>query len=125
MQPDGRGWLSVKREILTAAALAAATLAVCVCCFWLMNRPRTLIDEKNVLVTQQGHHVAVTDRVGGNLYLFRYQHTRKQETRESAEKRPYRAVDAPTLKIDVDADGRTLHITDAGENCFDVRRRLF
>lgn len=115
----------MKNEILTAFALSAVTLAVCVCCFWMMNRPRTLIDAPNLLVTQQGHHVAVTDRAGGNLYLFRYQHTRKQETRESAEKRPYRAVDAPTLKIDVDADGRTLHITDAGENCFDVRRRLF
>lgn len=125
MQPDERGWTSVRREILTAFALSAATLAVCVCCFWLVNRPRTLIDAPNLLVTQQGHHVAVTDRVGGNLYLFRYQHTRKQETRESTEKRPYRAVDAPTLKIDVDADGRTLHITDAGENCFDVRRSFF
>lgn len=125
MQPDERGSISVKREILTAAALAVAALAVCVCGFWLMNRPRTLIDAPNLLVTQQGHHVAVTDRVGGNLYLFRYRHTRKQETRENAEKQPYRAVDAPTLKIDVDADGRTLHITDAGENCFDVRRRLF
>lgn len=67
MQPDERGSISVKREILTAAALA-----VCVCGFWLMNRPRTLIDAPNLLVTQQGHHVAVTDRVGGNLYLFRY-----------------------------------------------------
>lgn len=63
----------MKNEILTAAALAVATLAVCVCSFWLMNRPRTLIDAPNLLVTQQGHHVAVTDRVGGNLYLFRYQ----------------------------------------------------
>lgn len=115
----------MKRELLTAAALSVATLAVCVCCFWMMNRPRTLIGEKNVLVTQQGHHVAVTDRVGGNLYLFRYQHTRKQETRENAEKRPYRAVDAPTLKIDVDADGKTLHIQDADGNIFDVERRIF
>lgn len=115
----------MKRELLTAAALSVATLAVCVCCFWMMNRPRTLIGEKNVLVTQQGHHVAVTDRVGGNLYLFRYQHTRKQETRENAEKRPYRAVDVPTLKIDVDADGRTLHIQDADGNYFDVKRSFF
>lgn len=69
MQPDERGWTSVRREILTAFALSAATLAVCVCCFWLVNRPRTLIDAPNLLVTQQGHHVAVTDRVGGNLYL--------------------------------------------------------
>lgn len=125
MQPDGREWISVKREILAAAALAVAALAVCVCCFWLMNRPRTLIDAPNLLVTQQGHHVAVTDRVGGNLYLFRHQHTRKQETRESAEKRHYRAVDVPTLKIDVDADGRTLHITDVAGNTFDVERRIF
>lgn len=94
----------MKNEILTAAALSVATLAVCVCCFWLVNRPRTLIDAPNLLVTQQGHHVAVTDRAGGNLYLFRYRHTRKQETAQSAEKRPYRAVDVPTLKIDVDAD---------------------
>lgn len=115
----------MKNEILTAAALAVATLAVCVCGLWLANRPRTLIDAENVLVTQQGHNVAVTDRVGGNLYLFRYQHTRKQETRESAEKRPYRAVDAPTLKIDVDADGRTLHIQDVAGNTFDVERRIF
>lgn len=62
----------MKNEILTAAALSVATLAVCVCCFWLVNRPRTLIDAPNLLVTQQGHHVAVTDRAGGNLYLFRY-----------------------------------------------------
>ena len=115
----------MKRELLTAVCLSVVALAV-VCCFWLwMNRPRTLIDEKNVLVTQQGHHVAVTDRVGGNLYLFRYQHTRKQETRENAEKRPYRAVDVPTLKIDVDADGRTLHIQDADGNYFDVKRSFF
>lgn len=115
----------MKNEILTAAALAVAALAVCVCCFWLMNRPRTLIDEENVLATQQGHHVAVTDRVGGNLYLFRYHHTRKQEDAQSAEKRPYRAVEAPTLKIDVDADGRTLHIQDTDGNTFDVERRIF
>lgn len=125
MQPGGRGSTSVRRELLTAFALAVAALAVCVCCIGLMNRPRTLIDEENVLVTQQGHHVAVTDRVGGNLYLFRYQHTRKQETRENAEKRPYRAVDAPTLKIDVDADGKTLYIQDADGNIFDVERRIF
>lgn len=115
----------MKNELLTAFALSAAALAVVCGCFLLMNRPRTLIDAENVLATQQGHHVAVTDRVGGNLYLFRYQHTRKRETRESAEKRPYRAVDAPTLKVDVDADGRTLHIQDAGGNTFDVERRIF
>lgn len=90
-----------------------------------MNRPRTLIDDENVLVTQQGHHVAVTDRAGGNFYLFRYHHTRKQEIRENAKKWPYRAVDVPTLKIDVDADGRTLHITDADGNFYDARRGLF
>lgn len=115
----------MKSEILTAAALAVAALAVCVCCFWLMNRPRTLIDEENVLVTQQGHFLTVTDRIGRNAYLFRYQHTRKQEAAQSAEKRPYRAVDVPTLKIDVDADGRTLHITDVAGNTFDVERRIF
>lgn len=114
----------MKSEILTAAALAVAALAVCVCCFWLMNRPRTLIDEENVLVTQQGHFLTVTDRIGRNAYLFRYQHTRKQEAAQSAEKRPYRAVDVPTLKIDVDADGRTLHITDVAGNTFDVERRI-
>lgn len=115
----------MKRELLTAVCLSVVAL-VAVCCFWLwMNRPRTLIDAPNLLVTQQGHFLTVTDRVGRNAYLFRYRHTKKQETRESAEKRPYRAVDAPTLKIDVDADGRTLHITDAGENCFDVRRSFF
>lgn len=90
-----------------------------------MNRPRTLIDEENVLVTQQGHHVAVTDRAGGNLYLFQYRHTRKQETAQSTEKRPYRAVDVPTLKIDVDADGRMLHIQDSDGNYFDVKRSFF
>lgn len=115
----------MKHELLTAAALAAATLAVCVCCFWLANRPRTLIDAENVLVTQQGHFLTVTDRAGRNAYLFRYQHTRKQEDDQSEEKRPYRAVDAPTLKIDVDADGKTLHIQDAGGNIFDVERRIF
>lgn len=115
----------MKNEILTAAALAVAALAVCFCCFWLANRPRTLIDERNVLVTQQGHFLTVTDRVGRNAYLFRYRHTKKQEIRENAEKRPYRAVDVPTLKIDVDADGKTLHITDADGNYFDIRRRLF
>ncbi len=125
MQPDGRGSTSVKRELLTAFALSAAALAVVCGCFWLMNRPRTLIDAENVLVTQQGHHVAVTDRVGRNAYLFRYHHARKQEDAQSAEKRPYRAVDAPTLKIDVDADGRTLHITDVAGNTFDVERRIF
>lgn len=115
----------MKNEILTAVCLSVVALIVFGCCFWLMNRPRTLIDEENLLVTQQGHHVAVTDRVGGNLYLFRYQHTRKQKAAQSTEKAPYRAVDVPTLKIDVDADGRTLHITDVAGNCFDVRRRLF
>lgn len=115
----------MKNEILTAAALAVAALAVCVCCFWLMNRPRTLIDAENVLVTQQGHFLTVTDRAGQNAYLFRYHHTRKRETRESAEKRPYRAVDAPTLKIDIDSDGKTLQITDADGNFYDARRGLF
>lgn len=115
----------MKHELLTAAALSVATLAVCVCCFWLMNRPRTLIDEKNVLATQQGHFLTVTDRAGQNAYLFRYRHTRKQEDAQSEEKRPYRAVDAPTLKIDVDADGKTLHIQDADGNIFDVERRIF
>ncbi len=115
----------MKRELLTAVCLSVAALAVCVCCFWLMNRPRTLIDAPNLLVTQQGHHVAVTDRAGRNAYLFRYQHTRKQEAAQSAEKRPYRAVDAPTLKIDVDSDGRTLHIQDADGNYFDVKRSFF
>lgn len=115
----------MKNEILSAAALAVAALAVCVCCFWLVNRPRTLIDAENVLVTQQGHFLTVTDRAGQNAYLFRYHHTRKQEAAQSAEKRPYRAVDAPTLKIDVDADGRTLHIQDTDGNTFDVERRIF
>lgn len=115
----------MKNEILTAVCLSVAALAVCVCGFWLMNRPRTLIDAPNVLVTQQGHHVTVTDRAGRNAYLFRYQHTRKQETRENAEKRPYRAVDVPTLKIDIGSDGRTLHIQDVAGNIYDARRRLF
>lgn len=115
----------MKREILTAFALSAATLAVCVCCFWLMNRPRTLIDVENVLVTQQGHFLTVTDRAGQNAYLFRYHHTRKREVAQSTEKRPYRAVDVPTLKIDVDADGRTLHIQDVAGNIYDVERRIF
>ena len=115
----------MKRELLTAVCLSVVALAVVCGCFWLMNRPRTLIDEENVLVTQQGHNVAVTDRTGRNAYLFRYHHTRKQGIRENAEKRPYRAVDAPTLKIDVDADGKTLHIQDVDGNYFDVRRRLF
>lgn len=115
----------MKREILTAAVLSVAALAVVCGCFWLMNRPRTLIDEENVLVTQQGHFLTVTDRAGRNAYLFRYKHTRKQETRENAEKRPYRAVDVPTLKIDVDADGKTLHIQDADGNYFDVKRSFF
>lgn len=115
----------MKRELLTAVCLSVVALIVCAGCFQLMNRPRTLIDEENVLVTQQGHNVAVTDRVGRNAYLFRYRHTRKQEDAQSEEKRPYRAVDAPTLKIDVDADGKTLHITDADGNIFDVERRIF
>lgn len=115
----------MKRELLTAFALSAATLAVCVCCFWLMNRTRTLIDAENVLVTQQGHFLTVTDRAGRNAYLFRYRHTRKQEDAQSTEKRPYRAVDVPTLKIDVDADGKTLHIQDADGNFYDARRGLF
>lgn len=115
----------MKNEILTAFALSVAALAVCVCCFWLANRPRTLIDAPNLLVTQQGHRVAVTDRAGRNVYLFRYRHTRKQGDDQSEEKRPYRAADAPTLKIDVDADGRTLHIQDADGNYFDVKRSFF
>lgn len=115
----------MKRELLAAVCLSVVALIVFGCGFWMMNRPRTLIDEENLLVTQQGHHVAVTDRVGGNLYLFRYQHTRKQKAAQSAKKRPYRAVDAPTLKIDIGADGRTLHIQDAAGNTFDVERRIF
>lgn len=90
-----------------------------------MNRPRTLIVEENVLVTQQGHFLTVTDRAGRNAYLFRYHHTRKREVAQSTEKRPYRAVDVPTLKIDVDADGRTLHIQDVAGNTYDVERRIF
>lgn len=112
MQPDERGSISVKREILTAAALAVAALAVCVCCFWLLNRPRTLIDAPNLLVTQQEHHVAVTDRVGGNLYLFRYQ------------KRPYRVTDTETIKIDIDSDGKTLILTDADGTVFTLRKKV-
>lgn len=114
----------MKNEILTAAALAVATLAVCFCCFWMMNRPRTLIDEENVLVTQQGHNVAVTDRVGGNLYLFRYQHTRKQEIQQNAEKRPYRVTDTETIKIDIDSDGKTLILTDADGTVFTLRKKV-
>lgn len=124
MQPGGRGSTSMKHEILTAFALSAATLAVCVCCFWMMNRPRTLIDEENLLVTQQGHFLAVTDRAGRNAYLFRYQHTRKQESRESEEKRPYRATDAETIKIDIGADGKTLIVTDADGTVFTVRKKV-
>lgn len=115
----------MKNEILTAAALAVAALAVCVCCSWLMNRPRTLIDGKNVLVTQQGHNVAVTDRVGGNLYLFRYQHTRKHETQQNAEKRPYRVTNTETIKIDIDSDGKTLILTDADGTVFTLRKKVF
>lgn len=114
----------MKRELLTAVCLSVVALAV-VCCFWLwMNRPRTLIDEKNVLVTQQGHHVAVTDRVGGNLYLFRYQHTRKQEIQQNAEKRPYRVTDTETIKIDIDSDGKTLILTDADGTVFTLRKKM-
>lgn len=115
----------MKHEILTAAALSVAALIVCVGCFWLMNRPQTLIDEENLLVAQQGHHVAVTDRVGRNAYLFRYQHTRKQESRESAEKQPYRVTDTATIKIDIDSDGKTLIVTDADGTVFTVRKRVF
>ena len=115
----------MKNEILTAFALSAVTLAVCVCCFWMMNRPRTLIDERNVLVTQQGHFLTVTDRAGQNAHLFRYRHTRKQEADQSAEKQTYRAVDVPTLKIDVDVDGKTLHITDADGTVFIARKKVF
>lgn len=113
----------MKNEILTAAALAVAALAVCVCGFWLMNRPRTLIDAPNLLVTQQGHHVAVTDRAGGNLYLFRYQHTRKQEIQQNVEKRPYRVTDTETIKIDIDSDGKTLILTDADATVFTLRKK--
>ncbi len=115
----------MKHELLTAAALAAATLAVCVCCFWLMNRPRTLIDEENVLVTQQGHFLTVTDRVGRNAYLFRYQHTRKQEIQQNVEKRPYRVTDTETIKIDIDSDGKTLILTDADGTVFTLRKKVF
>lgn len=125
MQHDGKESMALKSEFLTAVCLSVAALIVCVGCFWLMNRPRTLIDAKNVLVTQQGHFLTVTDRVGRNAYLFRYQHTRKQKAAQSDEKRPYRAIDVPTLKIDVDADGKTLHITDADGNYFDVKRSFF
>lgn len=114
----------MKHELLTAFALSAVALAVVCGCFWLMNRPRTLIDAPNVLVTQQGHFLTVTDRAGQNAYLFRYRHTRKQESRESAEKQPYRAVDVPTLKIDIDSDGKTLILTDADGAVFRVERRL-
>lgn len=124
MQPGGREWISVKREILAAAALAVAALAVCVCCFWLMNRPRTLIDAPNLLVTQQGHHVTVTDRAGQNAYLFRYQHTRKHETQQNAEKRPYRVTNTETIKIDIDSDGKTLILTDADGTVFTLRKKV-
>ena len=115
----------MKHELLTAATLTVAALAVVCGCFWMMNRPRTLIDEENLLVTQQGHHVAVTDRAGGNLYLFRYRHTRKQKAAQSAEKQPYRVTDAETIKIDVDSDGKTLIVTDADGAVFRAERRLF
>lgn len=114
----------MKHEILTAFALSAVTLAVCVCCFWLMNRPRTLIDVENVLVTQQGHFLTVTDRAGQNAYLFQYRYTRKQEDAQSEEKRPYRAVDVPTLKIDIDSDGKTLILTDADGTVFTLRKKV-
>lgn len=125
MQPDEGGSISVKRELLTAICLSVAALAVVCGCFWMMNRPRTLIDAPNLLVTQQGHHVAVTDRVGRNAYLFRYQHTRKQESRESAEKAPYRVTDTETIKIDIGSDGRTLIVTDADGTVFTVRKQVF
>lgn len=115
----------MKNELLTAVVLSVAALAVVCGCFWMANRLRTLIDEENVLVTQQGHFLAVTDRAGRNAYLFQYRHTRKQETRENAEKRPYRAVDVPTLKIDIGSDGRTLIVTDADGAVFTVRKRAF
>lgn len=114
----------MKRELLAAVCLSVVALAVCVGCFWLMNRPRTLIDSQNVLVTQQGHFLTVTDRAGRNAYLFRYQHTRKQESRESEEKRPYRATDAETIKIDIGADGKTLIVTDADGTVFTVRKKV-
>lgn len=125
MQPDEGGSISVKRELLTAICLSVAALAVVCGCFWMMNRPRTLIDAPNLLVTQQGHHVAVTDRIGRNAYLFRYQHTRKQESRESAEKVPYRVTDTETIKIDIGSDGRTLIVTDADGTVFTVRKQVF
>lgn len=114
----------MKRELLTAVVLAVAALAVVCGCFWLMNRPQTLIDEENLLVTRQGHHVAVTDRAGRNAYLFRYRHTRKQETRENAEKAPYRVTDTETIKIDIGADGKTLIVTDADGTVFTVRKKV-
>lgn len=114
----------MKRELLTAVCLSVVALIVCAGCFQLMNRPRTLIDEENVLVTQQGHNVAVTDRVGGNLYLFRCHHTRKQETRENAEKQPYRVTDTETIKIDIDSDGKTLILTDADGTVFTLRKKV-
>lgn len=91
----------------------------------MMNRPRTLIDEENLLVTQQGHHVAVTDRAGRNAYIFRYQHTRKPKAAQSAEKAPYRVMDTETIKIDIGADGKTLIVTDADGTVFTVRKRVF
>ena len=115
----------MKREFLTAFALSAVALAVVCGCFWLANRPRTLIDEENVLVTQQGHFLTVTDRTGRNAYIFRHQHTRKQESRESVEKQPYRVTDKATIKIDIDSDGRTLIVTDADGAVFTVRKRAF
>jgi hypothetical protein len=114
----------MKNEILTAFALSVAALAVCVCCFWLANRPRTLIDERNVLVTQQGHFLTVTDRAGRNAYIFRYRHARKQEAAQNTEKQPYRAVDVPTLKIDIDSDGKTLILTDADGTVFTLRKKM-
>lgn len=114
----------MKRELLTAAVLSVAALAVVCGCFWLMNRPRTLIDSQNVLVTQQGHFLTVTDRAGRNAYLFRYQHTKKQESRENAEKQPYRVTDTATIKIDIDSDGKTLILTDAAGTVFTVRKKV-
>ena len=114
----------MKHELLTAVVLSVAALAVCVGCFWLMNRPRTPIDAPNVLITQQGHFLTVTDRAGRNAYLFRYRHAGKQEAAQSTEKRPYRVTDTETIKIDIDSDGKTLIITDCDGTVFTVRKRV-
>ena len=55
----------MKHEILTAFTLSAVTLAVCVCCFWLVNRPRTLIDDENVLIRARADGALA----GGNGHL--------------------------------------------------------